>query len=49
MSPWLIGIVSLCYWYVGIEHGFKGEWGWFGFWMSYGTANIGWLKATGVI
>ncbi len=49
MSSWLIIVVTCCYYYVAGEKAFLGEWGWFAFWASYGTANIGWLKATGVI
>jgi len=49
MKPWVVLLVTLGYFYTAWDAGTHQNPWWWGFWGSYGIANICWLKATGVM
>lgn len=45
----VVGLTALLYFVAAFVTGhYMNPW-WYGFWGSYGAANICWLKATGVL
>jgi hypothetical protein len=42
MSPWLVALCGVIYFYVSCEQGLKGEWNNWGMYLGYAFSNI-WL------
>lgn len=42
MSPWLVALCGMIYFYVSCEQGYRGEWNMWGMYLGYAFSNI-WL------